>query len=627
MTTINTNIDDYSRLELLELVDLPENTSDEIISKTFVAIIKKYISNKNEKLALFFHNARAKLLNEDFGDNDDTNQPESEANNWLDNQYRTEDNISQNDKITQRDNKINIFQPKRTTNPVMSRQQLGVNNTIPLKVAQDGLNPTLRQTITRYISIDSQYKPLDIPYTFNPTGPRSSSNFTVNLTESLKNVLSLTIQSVSIPNSTYVFDTWTRNTCFWVLTANTSEALEISGNNLEDISSCSKICITPGTYANAIDLVSEINYDISNCGSSDISNNGLTAQLNNTNIHAPIIQFFNFTNKYIKLLFYREHLENNIWNSIADCSGCNIRPDECLGQMSYQQNLGYYLGFRITNRNINELSVIIPKPSDNIINANHSLINHINNDVIPALDISYSMIYYTTLVKNINIILGNAAGVPFNFNYMLTHSGADISGVALATVPINLHGSQHFYVGIDDYNNNRGPENLISISPPSTKLPLPGYISKQSRSRSNNPNISQVQDLNAGIICDTSANDFNIGNTLFVPYTGFNNKNGASDSLTQNQLYAANQILANQSTNNLEHTDSSLPDILAIVTNSSSGANVSYDLAVLPFERTYFGPVTIERLGIKLYNDIGNLVNLNGRNWSFIIRVEQLYQY
>jgi len=43
--------------------------------------------------------------------------------------------------------------------------------------------------------------------------------------------------------------------------------------------------------------------------------------------------------------------------------------------------------------------------------------------------------------------------------------------------------------------------------------------------------------------------------------------------------------------------------------------------------REYFGPVTIERLGIKLVDDKGNLVDLNGLDWSFVFRVKQLYQY
>ena len=44
-------------------------------------------------------------------------------------------------------------------------------------------------------------------------------------------------------------------------------------------------------------------------------------------------------------------------------------------------------------------------------------------------------------------------------------------------------------------------------------------------------------------------------------------------------------------------------------------------------ERAYFGPVDIERMRVKLIDDKGNRVNLNGLEWSFTLQVEELYQY
>jgi hypothetical protein len=43
-------------------------------------------------------------------------------------------------------------------------------------------------------------------------------------------------------------------------------------------------------------------------------------------------------------------------------------------------------------------------------------------------------------------------------------------------------------------------------------------------------------------------------------------------------------------------------------------------------ERTYFGPVNIHRMTVKLINDKGEVVDLNGANWSFSFICEQLYQ-
>jgi hypothetical protein len=44
-------------------------------------------------------------------------------------------------------------------------------------------------------------------------------------------------------------------------------------------------------------------------------------------------------------------------------------------------------------------------------------------------------------------------------------------------------------------------------------------------------------------------------------------------------------------------------------------------------ERTYFGPVNIERLAVKLLDDKGNVLNLNGNDWCFTLVAECLYQY
>jgi hypothetical protein len=43
-------------------------------------------------------------------------------------------------------------------------------------------------------------------------------------------------------------------------------------------------------------------------------------------------------------------------------------------------------------------------------------------------------------------------------------------------------------------------------------------------------------------------------------------------------------------------------------------------------ERIYFGPVNIHRMTVRLLGDRGNVVDLNGANWSFSLICEQLYK-
>ena len=43
-------------------------------------------------------------------------------------------------------------------------------------------------------------------------------------------------------------------------------------------------------------------------------------------------------------------------------------------------------------------------------------------------------------------------------------------------------------------------------------------------------------------------------------------------------------------------------------------------------ERIYFGPVNINRMTVKLISDRGDVVDLNGSDWTFSLIAEQLYQ-
>ena len=42
-------------------------------------------------------------------------------------------------------------------------------------------------------------------------------------------------------------------------------------------------------------------------------------------------------------------------------------------------------------------------------------------------------------------------------------------------------------------------------------------------------------------------------------------------------------------------------------------------------DRNYFGPVNITKFRVQLLNDHGDIVNLNGANWSFSFVCEYLY--
>ena len=72
-----------------------------------------------------------------------------------------------------------------------------------------------------------------------------------------------------------------------------------------------------------------------------------------------------------------------------------------------------------------------------------------------------------------------------------------------------------------------------------------------------------------------------------------------------------------------------LKDVFALVPLKLSG--MSFGNTYMEFggtlqnqDRKYFGPVRIQKFTVKLMNDKGEVVNLNGTNWSFTIICEIL---
>jgi hypothetical protein len=106
----------------------------------------------------------------------------------------------------------------------------------------------------------------------------------------------------------------------------------------------------------------------------------------------------------------------------------------------------------------------------------------------------------------------------------------------------------------------------------------------------------------------------------------------APRTLTQAQIYTINEINKNQNLTNFRYRAPTSPDILAIIpiktTNLPTGTcMVELTGSLQDNIRTYFGPVNIERMAVKLLNDKGNVLDLNGLDWAITLICDCLYQY
>jgi hypothetical protein len=183
-----------------------------------------------------------------------------------------------------------------------------------------------------------------------------------------------------------------------------------------------------------------------------------------------------------------------------------------------------------------------------------------------------------------------------------------------ATVNIFLY--NQFYVILDDFTQNHLNDGVVTVSPAATDIPLPSYASRATLRC--NPSSGQKE-------ISLYRSDYGVYDT--------DNGNTANQLTTQKQFAAASAILADQQTNSTISPLSQPPfikDMFAIVPMKLAGLQVGqsfveYGGTLQDNDRKYFGHVNISRVSVRLLTDRGNVVDLNGADWSFSVICEQLY--
>jgi hypothetical protein len=72
------------------------------------------------------------------------------------------------------------------------------------------------------------------------------------------------------------------------------------------------------------------------------------------------------------------------------------------------------------------------------------------------------------------------------------------------------------------------------------------------------------------------------------------------------------------------------PNILARITNegkSSENMIINKEYAIITEPRKYFGPVDIQRLHVRLFDDYGRTINMNYCDYSFCLHFKIMYDF
>jgi hypothetical protein len=493
-----------------------------------------------------------------------------------------------NGAYVNRSNKVKIFRDENG-HYQMKQKKIGVANSYVIPVAQGTMNPVLRNTLTRIINIDSQFRQSAFPYTSDPTSPTSATSFTVVLTEPLTNVTSLRLNSINIPYTWYAVDSAVGNNVMYV-------DLNTGVNGIHTITVANGNYTPEGLVAavrRQIGLNSYLN------GSIDISYNTVNG----------LCFFMNYTSRVISFTFYDAAM---IYSGRA-AGGCRQST-------KLNNSLGWLLGFRNSNY------------YDGVIMANGALPSGYNRD-LNTFEV-YGMVY---------MVLGVTADMEAEATMEAADGGRSLAAQVADSIlglysddnPANdlsagagwirgeaivdCYGPQYFLLIIDDFNHSRVNSGVVGIGEVTTSLATPAYFNA---------------DLPDATKCIPDTSDVRNGlkrQKLVVPTV--------PRTLTFSQIYSFNQITANRGgsgPNKNRDMGPKTSDVFAVIPLRTGAGAAGLSMGqhyidsgptLLSNQRAYFGPVVINKLRVTLRDDKGHIVNLHGNDWSFSLVTEELYEF
>ena len=326
---------------------------------------------------------------------------------------------------------------------------------------------------------------------------------------------------------------------------------------------------------------------------------------------------------------------------VSDAGGEGIFTDTNANSLTFTIPQGNYTRDQLINVINTQFSSVVTTGGFNL--SNNTLITVLpNNNIKLRLNINktyraedYRVVFYdplsfVTYAIGPNIVtnttwdatLGWILGFRISTEYYLTDFTSSTSDVNVRSITgdnvVSISIYNYFMIILDDYNQNHLNDGVVTTAQKETTTSLPSY-SVRSATRAN-PSSGE-------------------------PLTSTIKKNG--QNMTKNEIYAAQEILSSNATSGDAIISSNNSLSARTVQYYSSGPFAKNVFALVPLkisglknnqifvefggtlqnqQRTYFGPVNINRMTVKLMNDKGELVDLNGANWSFSFVCEQLYQ-
>ena len=223
-----------------------------------------------------------------------------------------------------------------------------------------------------------------------------------------------------------------------------------------------------------------------------------------------------------------------------------------------------------------------------------------------------------------------------SYNVKNPYSNTFQLGQYEASSTVDVFGPKYLLLTLDDFNNNKPNKDLISlIDNNSNNFKLPEYYKPQTM------NTSVSVTGNNGI--NYQPGHVNEDGYECVDVAGPPSSRGCAENdintdlitnLTARQKYSIEQMIQANTTSNRKprYSSPNSTDILLRIPINSPPNNPNQIISFKnekseETKRVYFGPVKLRKFNVKLLNDKGFEVNLNDRDWSFSLIVNQLYQF
>ena len=526
-----TEITSYSTEDLLRIMGLTNPTIAEVQSAAETLAVRMERAGKPH-LALFFRQAEEKILNE-LEDSDDSDNeqadPTTQLGQWWEDQFLRQEDPQQTSKITDRRQKIGIFNDSQDT---MKRQRLGVANVASIPVAQGTINPTLRNITTRTVLIDSQFRQ-NIDATgaeaesssttssgANTSSVYKSTDYSIDLSESLKNVLSMTLYQVQIPVTWYAFSCAFGNVTYSINEQKCTRTISEGNYSLEDILSGKMIgraysdaIVFPDEYTDAARAkkVDQVRKALVPCGQGPCS-----SQCEGTNPDPDCPDECKFDPSGNELngkvpIASLPAIANRASNDL--CIGTRYYVDPTLDTTSCSKDCPSDQSpvFNTSTANAR------PWDPDNSDNKNpkiqcgqsnlHRLcfnLGGVNNNRLVNPGPDTYVFFRPRAGLSDSGVCGACPPNPFinqNLGWSLgfrpNKSGIiqAIPGVPATAAP-DLFGPKYFVVALDDYNNNRLNQGIISTVGAQQNTKMPSYAVASDKTKTFAGTVTQVDNIN-----------------------------------------------------------------------------------------------------------------------------------